>query len=548
MHDIEHNSTRDDSLVEITNLEPQNKETPTPVKKGTAATGRQKLPRAWRYILIGGTVLLVLAVIFAGLLSLTNQKAKQSPVVQPTPTIEATSPPASTIGATTLPTPASTPIPAPPLADQNVNVTIAGDVAYLSTSAYNSSTPNNAVYALRTSNGSLLWHQKIEGSADQAPLVANGVVYVTSYVGQSGPEYVYALRASDGSLLWRNSNADYSNLSLSTTDSSMIFVASQGQLSALNTSNGAVLWHLTTKDNASGVPLEVNGVVYFSSSIDNGQGTFYALRASDGSLIWQYKTASYTNIPLVANGVVYTNSDGGTLAALRASDGHQLWKRALDATFIQSPLLANGVLYITTTKIIEPPAARNTSPLQGMTDFGALLWNTLQNVPAVHTMPQKEGISYVYAIRASDGAVLWHYAMNKGANSWASWFSVENGVVYASAVDTGSASSTGNIYALQSSNGSVIWQDKLNASPSNGLLANGVIYLSTSSGSTDGTVYAVRAGDGSLLWNYPTSGSLFATPVLDGNAIYIGANNGLAYALRAGNGAPLWHYLTQVGG
>jgi outer membrane protein assembly factor BamB len=549
MRDTEQHSTQDDSAVEITDLQPQKEPAPTPVEKGTTTTGRQKLPRSWRYILIGGTVLLVLAVIFAGVLSLVNQRAKQSPVVRLTPTTVPTTPPTSTIGATTLPTPASNPIPAPALSVQNVNVTIAGGVAYLSTTlASDPSSQKNAVYALRTSNGALLWHQKIEGSADQAPLVANGVVYVTSYVGQSGPDYVYALRASDGSLLWRNSNANYVNLSLSTTDSSMIFVASQGQLSALNTSNGAVLWHLTTKDNSSGVPLEVNGVVYFSSSIDNGHGTFYALRASDGRSIWQTTTSGYTYMPVEINGVIYINSPGGTLVALRASDGHQLWKRALDATFIQSPLLDNGVLYIMTTKILEPPAAHSASPLQELTDIGALLWNTLQNVPAVHRMPQKEGISSIYAIRASDGAVLWHFAMNNGANSWASWFSVENGVVYASAVNPGGTSNTGNIYALQSSNGSLLWQDKLNTSPAGGLLANGVIYLSTSSDSVNGALYAVRTTDGSLLWNYPTSGSLFAAPVLDGNALYIGANNGMSYALRADNGAIMWHYLTRVGG
>ena len=155
----------------------------------------------------------------------------------------------------------------------------------------------------------------------------------------------------------------------------------------------------------------------------------------------------------------------------------------------------------------------------------------------------------MYAIRASDGIVLWHYSMNNGANSWASWLSVENGVVYASAVtDTSGTTGLGDIYALQSSNGSVLWRDKLHASPSGALLTNGVIYLSTSSGSLDGAVYAVRTGDGSLLWNYPIAGSMFAAPILDGNTIYIGAGNGMAYALRAGNGGVVWHYLTQTGG
>ena len=534
MHDIEHKSTQEEPAS-------------TPEQKYISTTGRQKLPRSWRYILIGATALLVLALIFAGVLALANQRAKQSPVAGSTPTSGATTLPTSTagtstIGATTLPTPASTPIPAPVSSDHNVSVMVAGGVAYLGTT-------DNAVYALRTSNGSLLWRYKIEGSVDAQPLVANGVVYVTSFVGQNGPVYAYALRASDGSLLWRYSGDTYSYLSLSTTDSSLAFVASQGGISALNTSNGTVLWHYNAmKGTDSGFSLEVNGVVYFGASIDNVTGTLYALRASNGTPLWHYTTDGYIDTPTVANGVVYVDSGAGTLAALRASDGHQLWKQTIDATLIQPPQLVNGVVYIAATKFIPPPAARIANPLQGLTDIGSLLWNTIQNAPARQTVPQKEGISSIYAVRASDGTILWHYVMNDGANSWPSWLAVEHGIVYASATATEDNTGTGDIYALQSSNGSVLWHDKLNRSPSNALLANDIIYLSTSAGSTDGTVYALRARDGSLLWDYPIAGSMFAAPVLDGDAIYIGAGNGMAYALRADNGGIVWHYLTQVGG
>jgi outer membrane protein assembly factor BamB len=529
MHDIEHKSAQEEPAS-------------TPEQKDISTAGRQKLPRAWRYALIGGTVLLVFAVIIAGVLSLTNQKAKQPTQTRSAPTTGVTTLPTSTIGATTLPTPASTPIPAPVSSDHNVSVMVAGGVAYLGTT-------DNAVYALRISNGSLLWRYKIEGSVDAQPLVANGVVYVTSFVGQNGPVYAYALRASDGSLLWRYSGDTYSYLSLSTTDSSLAFVASQGGISALNTSNGTVLWHYNAmKGTDSGFSLEVNGVVYFGASIDNVTGTLYALRASNGTPLWHYTTDGYIDTPTVANGVVYVDSGAGTLAALRASDGHQLWKQTIDATLIQPPQLVNGVVYIAATKFIPPPAARIANPLQGLTDIGALLWNTIQNAPARQTVPQKEGISSIYAVRASDGTILWHFTTNKGGDSWVNWFSVEHGIVYASATDTEGNTGTGDIYALQSNNGSVLWQDTLNASPSGGLLANGVIYLSASNGSDVGAVYTLRARDGSLLWNYPIAGSMFNAPVLDGNVAYVGASNGMAYALRADNGRIVWHYLTQTGG
>ena len=115
----------------------------------------------------------------------------------------------------------------------------------------------------------------------------------------------------------------------------------------------------------------------------------------------------------------------------------------------------NGVLYLTTTKYVLPPSAHSTNPLQTTTAIGSLLWNTFQNVPVMQTIPQKQGLSSVYAIRASDGRILWHYTLNNGKNSWASWLSVEHGVVYTSAnSDITGVQGLGDIYALQSSNGS----------------------------------------------------------------------------------------------
>ena len=106
MHDIEHKSAQEEPAS-------------TPEQKGITTTGRQKLPRAWRYVIIGATVLLVLAVIFAGVLALTNQRAKQSPIAGTTPTT----------GTSTL----------------------VGNTVYVGAA-------NGMAYALHAGNGKVLWH------------------------------------------------------------------------------------------------------------------------------------------------------------------------------------------------------------------------------------------------------------------------------------------------------------------------------------------------------------------------------------------------------
>ena len=251
------------------------------------------------------------------------------------------------------------------------------------------------------------------------------------------------------------------------------------------------------------------------------------------------------------NGTIYVLSQS-KLSALRAGDGHQIWSRPIDATFGSSPQLINGVIYLMATKVsLETPTARSVSPLpQGMA-FGTLLLGNGQAVTTTKqqalkaTVPLKEGKSTLYAIRASDGTMLWQYPMNNGADSFAGWLKVESGVVYTSIVVPGDSDNTGFIAALQSSDGKVLWQDKITGSPSGALLADGTIY--TSVDATSSAVYALRARDGALLWGYPVSGTLFGDPVLFNTTVYFGAGNGMAYALRADNGAVVWHYLTNVG-
>lgn len=539
MHDIEDTTVQDAPAVKETQTQPPEERTLSPLREDRPKTGKSKLPRGWQYVTIGGTVLLVLAVIFAGLLSFGKRTMSQPSHPRPTSVTGASSTPIPS----SIPTPFATPIQSPGFSGRYLNVTIADGVAYVGT-------VNNAMYALRISDASLLWRSKINGVPTDRPQVGNGAIYISTYVGQNGPAYVYALRASDGSLLWRFKSSSYSYFSLPMAESSVVYVASQEGVTALKTSSGTLLWHYSTTADAPAPPLVVNGVVYASSYVNDGPGTLYALRGSDGALLWKYTTGSFISTPMVNNGVVYVTSDGGTLAALHASDGHQLWKQTLDASLTQPPQLVNGVLYMTATKILPPASAARSggSPLQVMA-AGALLWNTFPMAPARQTVPHKQGISSVYAVRASDGAVLWRYTMGGGGYSWASWFSVEHGIVYASAsAITNDNTSKGDIYAFDSGNGSVLWHDKVQASPGSALLANGVIYLSSSNSSDVGTVYALRAGNGSLLWNYPISGSVYDAPILNGAVVYVGAANGMVYALQAGNGKLLWHYQTDVGG
>ena len=527
MHNVEHESSQDDSAVKMTERPAGEELQARPSPGGMTMTKKLRLPRNWRYVLAGGTVFLVLVVILASVLSSRSQPLHQSSHSRPVPVPTAMS--------RSIPTPAATPINASVWSDHNVSLTIADGVAYAGTS-------DDAVYALRTSNGSLLWHTGIDGLVEELPVVVNGVIYVDSFVGQNGPAHLYALRASDGTVLWHYSSNSY--ISRPTLDSGVVYIASQGDgVTALRASDGARLWHFP--GSAYQTPSVVNGVLYVNASVDGQSGIVYALRASDGTVLWRYSTSGSVDTLTVQNREVYVFSQN-KLSALRASDGHQLWNRPMDATFYQSPQLFAGVIYFMATKFsLETPTARSAGLLPQTMAVGSLFWSNGQAIAVKQTTPLKEGKSSVYAIRASDGTVLWQHPMNNGGDSFAAWLQIAHGVVYTSVVAVANSSNTGTISALQSSNGAVIWQDTINDSPSGVLLAGGVIYASAGAASSS-AVYALRARDGTLLWSYPIDGNAFNEPLLVGTTVYIGAGNGMVYALRAVNGTLVWHYLTNV--
>ncbi len=136
---------------------------------------------------------------------------------------------------------------------------------------------------------------------------------------------------------------------------------------------------------------------------------------SDGTQLWHKTTTTFSSVPLAINGIAYLLSDQ-ELSALRASNGQLLWRTPVGGNTDLSPQLINGVLYLATTKVSLEASAIPTSQVSMLPQV-VMIDNLLQSVGPMasvkQTLPLKQGLSSVYAVRLSDGAVLWHYAMSK---------------------------------------------------------------------------------------------------------------------------------------
>ena len=203
---------------------------------------------------------------------------------------------------------------------------------------------------------------------------ASPSIYVAAYgssLGENGDSWLYALQASGGAVRWRYhfprgtlqvAQPALSNGTIYVTATSVSLDAGGqpkgepvGAIYALRASDGTLLWHfLTTGEDTAPVTV-FNGMVYAETSIDptgTANGAIYALRAGDGSLVWRRQTdgdalglaeASSDGIYLVTR-LVLNNS--GIVTALRPEDGSVLWQEPIGPSLSSGATLADGVLYI----------------------------------------------------------------------------------------------------------------------------------------------------------------------------------------------------------
>lgn len=308
-----------------------------------------------------------------------------------------------------------------------------------------------------------------------------------------------------------------------------------------------------------------NGVVY-------GLGDKrFAMRASDGKMLWhsppltglaasRYGTLSHP--PVVADGVIYSAVAYGAIAAWDERDGHTLWvsQFAPDAETAQAanPLYSAGMpLPLATRSAIYASAGRSVYALR--VSDGSVLWR-LPNAPegtaysapvvAANTVFVADADGTVYAIDPETGAIRWRSAGRSNVREdLRSHVVVRGQTVYV-------ASQGSLVRALNIKTGVQLWryqthnEDEIVGGPIGPLaVEGGRVYL----GSLSFGLYVLDAATGRELWRAPLDQDIFnatvsmpshsnpdlSTPMVDQGTVVIVAANGLG-AWRADGGQALW--------
>lgn len=381
-------------------------------------------------------------------------------------------------------------------------------------------------------------------------LTVNGIVYAGSDNGQ-----IYAFDAQSGKILWqRKQKAN----SLRAIVGGIIYSLNQeaNTLCALDATNGATLWQRSLAQPIDNMQV-AQGIVYVNTGNAAFPAILYALRASDGVLLWQDNRPPNTLDTLnISNGRVYDAplyeaSDGThkpqTITVLDAASGRVLWHLTIPTRdgFVRGGIAElNGTVYFSTN---------HGSVYAVQSSTGQVIWHTSQSASGLAdqaitqlTPVISNGLVFagstqdLFAYRASDGKQIWQYAAHTFNDPPVGLQPlVENGVVYfvASAI-------SGPLIALRASDGKTLWQKPAQTAPDGLVLANGLLI------NLVGSLTIWRASDGSQVWERNTdNGEGPPGPgspvVIGGDNIYLGGGNGLMQALRLNDGAQLWHYQIQ---
>ncbi|MEV5434634.1 PQQ-binding-like beta-propeller repeat protein [Streptomyces sp. NPDC052682] len=214
---------------------------------------------------------------------------------------------------------------------------------------------------------------------------------------------------------------------------------------------------------------------------------------------------------------------GRTVPTDARTEATTMWSLDLRSPITAPPVLADGLLYVTTRESVTAADAAG----------GSHRWKTDTTASRTAVARGRAYLvngAYVRALNAATGRNSWLFHADTELNGW---LSVVDGVAY-----TGGKEAA---YAIDAASGKQRWTLPLRRAMSwDPVVADGVAYLVGG-----GTVYAVDAATGERRWTFEVGDDVSARPRLADGVLYVGhdSDSGGAntlYAVDTATGEPRW--------
>ncbi|GEM_PF-5912203 len=347
------------------------------------------------------------------------------------------------------------------------------------------------------------WTYTAPANVVTPPIVGEGAVYVGTLAGQ-----VIALKTTDGSVLWSvNTGATFQGIiaPMALTGGGVLYVAAtDGTLRALDAATGQQKWTASVGTIYAGPSVAENGTIYAVAYTLNGE-VIHSLNAS-GGLNWTYTIGAVLgntqSAPaLGADGTIYAGSAAGLLTAL-TSGGARRWEatpgqRVLGA----SPSVgADGTVYLGAADGTVRAFNGATGQQRWAFATGAASTGATGNVAGTGIGPSGEVIApaednLVYSLRGDNGQKRWSVAAFPNAQIpvFYSAPAIDASGRVVIAYTTREFPTVTRVVALAAANGAVLWEFPVenlgNASrpPDPSLGGDGTVYMASGN-----KVYALK--------------------------------------------------------
>jgi len=242
------------------------------------------------------------------------------------------------------------------------------------------------------------------------PLVANGMVYLSSYDG-----HVYALNAVDGHQVWafpdRTPKASEPAPAPAPAPAAGKKKKKRGKKAAEPAPPPPA------EPKKPKVPDDVADFSYSSPTLHNGviylgnlDGRLYALDAKTGEMQWYFKTdGPVTSTPKVEGDFVFFGSNDGNLYCVDLRTLRMRWKVTTKDWVNSSPTIIDGMVYIGSND-------RHIYAVDAVTGEVQWSYQTVGPAIAIPAIYQNlvfaaggSGDGAIYALQSADGTLFWRY-------------------------------------------------------------------------------------------------------------------------------------------
>ena len=182
------------------------------------------------------------------------------------------------------------------------------------------------------------------------PLIAQGLVIVTTNIGSGYGTRLWALDESTGATIWSVNIPGTYSFSNAAYDSGEVFVVNfDGLLKAFDAATGTLLWSVSLPGQYAftSPPTAVNGIVFVGGA--GSGGTVYAVDETNGQVLWTMPVENGDHSsPAVVAGSVYVSYACPQSYAFDAVTGEQLWHYSgqCEGGGGKTPVVHQGLVYV----------------------------------------------------------------------------------------------------------------------------------------------------------------------------------------------------------